>query len=660
MELVDIRSQANQVLSKLNLKLTAEDIETGVDKLIEDMNNEIDELEKSEDKSFKATCYQLEKIIEDYEPTRASYYLQSQLGIVKTTRDAASEAIKKVQKLFIDIFMRPNLYQLLRDCKQLDEELDRADRKLLDNFLRDFRRNGLDLSPEVQSEFKEINHEISRLGIDGRKTLNDVIDYVLFTKEELEGVPESVIEKFEKEGDKYKVSTQYPECFPVLEYAKSGKTRRRLETVYSNRTVKEGNTERLEDLISLRARAAHLLGYDTHADYQLEIKTAKTKETVLEFLDDLETKLKPYGKKEIEQILKYKQEEEPNSDFTQANIEDYRYYLRLVTERENDLDNELIKEYFPVKETVDTMLKFYQKVFGLTFIEIDDAPKWHDEVICYGVIDEEDVFRGAFYLDLFPREGKFGHAAAANLLSGKKDEHGYDHTLAVMMCNFDKPTEKNPSLLKHSEVETLYHEFGHIVHEVMTSAKYGSLTIDGVAWDFVEAPSQIFENWTWEPKILREITKHYKTGERMPDELIEKLVNSRYSMAALFNLRQIMIGKYDMTIHTMDEADTKRLWHEMREKITLFKEIPDINPAASIGHYFGGYDAGYYGYLWSLVMAQDMYTKFQEIGIDSPEVGIKYRKIVLEEGGQRDAMELVEEFLGRKVNNEAFLKNLGL
>lgn len=437
---------------------------------------------------------------------------------------------------------------------------------------------------------------------------------------------------------------------------------------------------------------------------------AKTPKTVLDFLGDLKTRLAPGGVKEINHLLELKKKDhEARGIPFDGNyyLWDHRYYDRLMVEEEYKIDENAIAEYFPLKSTVAGMLKIFEQLFGFVFVELNAEDRqrlsssgkgediaWHEDVTIFSVWDDEAEggdFVGYLYLDLHPRPGKYGHAANFNLQPGFIKPDGSRHYPATaLVCNFSKPTATKPSLLKHDEVVTLFHELGHGIHDLAGRTRYARFHGTSTVRDFVEAPSQMLENWCWTPAQLKSLSSHYQTGNPIPDDLIEKLVATKHVNAALFNLRQLHFGLFDMTVHSpkthaeLEQLDVSKLYNDLRAELSGIKGpeaqgepryvIPNTardirlthvhstwgNGQATFGHLIGGYDAGYYGYLSSQVYSTDMfYTVFKANPMDGVQ-GRRYRHTVLERGGSQDEMLTLEQFLGRKPSSEAFYKELGL
>ena len=502
------------------------------------------------------------------------------------------------------------------------------------------------------------------MSIEFSKNLGEDNTQLTFSKEELEGLPEdflSGLKKGEKEGE-FIVTLQYPDLLPVLRMAKKSATRQRMDKANSSK-CQESNTPLLEKTLLLRRERAKLLGYSTHADYILQVRMAKSAANVLNFEKDLAEKLEGHRNKEMQEWLRLKEEEvtsrgEPFDGAVHSF--DWNYLHRANMENNFQVDNEAIKEYFPMDVVTNGMLGIYEEILSLKFVEIAEPPVWHESVRMFAVHDADtSEFMGHFYLDLFPREGKYGHAAAFGLLPRYIRKDGsVRHPASAMVANFSKPTETQPSLLKFDEVETYFHEFGHVMHGLCTQSPYARFSGTSVERDFVEAPSQMLENWCYEGEVLRRLSGHYKDNtQKLPEAMLESLIRARNADTGLMNSRQIFFGMFDQAIHSSEEdlIDTAKIYNEFRTKYTGVSAPPETNGAASFGHLMGGYDAQYYGYLYSQVFSADMFMQFKQAGVLSKEVGRRYRDIILAPGGTRDSLDSLVEFLGREPRPEPFL-----
>ena len=380
----------------------------------------------------------------------------------------------------------------------------------------------------------------------------------------------------------------------------------------------------------------------------------------MNFLQDLEKKLKPLAKKEQKELLKYKTEKTGEKT---KKIETWQsaYWSNKYKKEHYDIDAEKIKEFFPTDYVIENMLEIFGNLFDVKFQKAN-IDTWHKDVVAYKVFDNEKSQTIAYvYMDLYPRDGKYKHAACFDLVAGKELKDGtYQKPFTAIVANLNPLSKDRPSLLKHDEVETLFHEFGHVLHNVLTEAKYASISGTATSMDFVEVPSQMLENWVWQPQVLKKISKHYKTGEPLSDELINKMVAAKHYATGSFYLRQNFLAQIDMRYHlTKKKIDSTDYWSKYSKKIRGVPLRKGAYPQASFDHIMGGYDAGYYGYLWAEVIAQDFFSEFEKHGIFNKDIGKKYRKEILAVGGSYEEEELVKNFLNRNVSNEPFLKGIG-
>ena len=615
----------------------------------------------AEKRTFDNTILGYGRIFKKYHDALGMSGFLAYVSTDKELRDTVTALEMQISQYMVDVSARRDLYKAIREYTDTKPQLGPVEAKLVKEMLLGFKYKGMDLNDEDLEKFKAINKEEAQHVITFDQNVREYKDPLYLTREQLRGMEEDYIQKLAKTDDgKYIVTLDYPDVIPFMRNAEDEDARRQLEFKYGRRGGKE-NIALLEKTITLRREAAHLLGYKNHAQLQLEERMAKNPETVIKFLKDLQKKLTPYGKQEAKRMLDYKIEK-TGKKAREVYPWESAYWGHQYSKEYLHLDSEKIKEYFPSQVVVDGMLDLFGNLFGITFEPVK-IPVWHEDVKAFQIKDKQDGrLLAYFYMDLYPREGKYKHAACFDLVNGEEKPDGtYQTPFVAIVANMNKPSAQTPSLLKHGEVETLFHEFGHVLHNALTKSKYRAFAGANVSWDFVEAPSQLLERWAWDPAVLKKISRHYKTGEPLPDDLIKRMIDAKNFGVATAYLRQNFFAQYDMTLHTAPQTpDTTRLYFDMTKKICHIHLTKDTYPQASFGHIMGGYDAGYYGYLWSEVIAEDFFSEFQKHGIFNPEIGLKYRREILEKGGTVEEEDMVKNFLGRPVQNEPFLRSLGL
>jgi thimet oligopeptidase len=441
--------------------------------------------------------------------------------------------------------------------------------------------------------------------------------------------------------------------------ASSGAARKRFLTAYGMRGGVK-NVQRLQQAVAIRDQLANLLGYPSWAAYQLDAKMAKTPQRVEDLLNTVSTKLLPKANSEIAQLGSFKNAQGAAGPFERW---DYTYYEDLFVKTKYNVDEDLVRQYFPIDHVIASVLGIYQKLLGVTFAQISPADAWAPGVLEYSITDTASGKPiGWFFLDLYPRPGKFEHFANFPLRPGRVLPDGsYQRPVSSIIGNWPVPSPGKPALLSHQDVITFFHEFGHLMHSTLSIAPYETLYGTGVRPDFVEAPSQMLENFMWQPSILKEVSSNVKTGAPLPDDLINKMIALKHVDDGYVWSSQAFYAQYDMTIHSSGpDINVDTTWFSLEKKMTPFAGIPGTHPEAGFGHLMGGYDAGYYGYLWSKVYAQDIFTRFQKEGLENPEVGMAYRKDILEPGATQEPDELVQNFLGRPMNPDAFYQDIGI
>lgn len=624
-----------------------------------------------EERTYENTLYALERCDDSFESIFSKIGLLSEVSTKKEVRDTATEVLSYVAEKSVDIEYDRDLFIAVTEYyegnfRDEKKKLRKEDIKLLEETLREYRRMGFDLPEPKQKKLKLLLKKTSKLSLAFRKNINDYQDYILCTKEELSGLSERFIESLPKHTDgRYIVSLQYPHIMPFMAEATNDKKRREL----AEKNLKKGgvkNTKILNELVTLRHEISSILGYKHHADFRTENRMAKTGKIAADFQEDLLKKIAPAAKSELKELTAHAK----TLGIKKLDYHDINYVGTSLKKKLYDIDPETVRGYFPLPHVQSEMFSLFGRLFSISFHEIKQS-LWHKDVQFFEIRDEVKENKGNligyFALDLHPREGKFGHACMVDVIVPKekvwKGEE-YLPALSVMLCNFAAPNKKTPSLLPISDVETFFHEFGHLLHMTLSKARIESQAGANVAWDFVETPSQIMENWVWDKETLKKLSKHYKTGESMPNDMIERVIKGKAHMNAFFYTRQLIMGKLDMDLHLGKVKDAEAAYTRMNKQYFNI-DLPQTKPlfVAGFGHLVG-YDAGYYSYLWALVYACDAFESFKTKGnknvLTNNEVGLKWRREVLEKGSSEDEMKLLTNFLGRKPSNKAFLKELGV
>ncbi|XP_065179888.1 thimet oligopeptidase-like [Sycon ciliatum] len=588
----------------------------------------------------------------------------------KDVRDASTAADKVLSDFFVELKCNKDVFDRVVAFKEkFYDDLSEQGKRYVNFYIRDGRRLGLHLSEEIRKQVQGIDQDLSKRGIDFVRNLAEDKTELTFTREELAGMPDDFINSLEKTdgGDKYTVTMKYPHTVPMAKGARNADTRRQMNIAFNSR-CKDENTKILEEMLELRKQKASLLSYPSFADYVLETRMAGGSSEVNTFLTSLSDRLTPLWEKEFAKLLRYKEEECAKLGVPfdgEVHAWDVNYYKNRIEEEEYSVDHDKYKVYFPMEKVTEGLLQIYQDLLGVVFTKVENADVWHPDVTMYHVTEKENGWMlGSFYLDLHPREGKYGHAACFPLQPGSKLSNG-ERQAAVCACvaNFTKPSADKPSLLLHNEVETFFHEFGHVMHHICSmNAQHSRFSGTRVERDFVEAPSQMLENWCWQREPLQRMSGHYQTGEPLPAEMIEKLVESRNANVALFMRRQLCFGLFDQHIHTSQETvDTPRVYERFCQQINGYSPPEGTSFPATFNHIAGGYEAQYYGYMWSSVFSYDMFfSRFNKEGVMNPDVGKQYRQLILGPGGSRDAKDMLCDFLGREPNQDAFLEQQGL
>jgi thimet oligopeptidase len=582
-------------------------------------------------------------------------------------RDAATDAVKELSEWSVGIDYREDVYQALKNFAATNPQLSGEDKKLFDDTLRDYRRAGLELPKVKRDEVEKLRKELTALETDFENNVTKATKSLKFTKAELDGVPEDFLAQqgIKTGDDEYTLKANITFHYLMIEdNAKSEATRRQMMTARCN-LAREANIPLLQKILVLRDSIATQLGYANWADYATETRMVKNSKTAIDFLESLKTGLQPKYDKELAEFRDLKIKETGDTNAV-VNMWDWSYYANELKKTKYNVDAEQLRVYFPYQRVLDGMFAIYQRIFGLKFERVEPPYKWIGDLRLYAVSDAKTGEpMGLFYLDMFPRDGKYNHFAEFGIIEGKLLPDGkYQRPVCSLVCNFPPPQPDKPSLLSHDEVETIFHEFGHAMHTILTRAKYSRFSGTSVPQDFVEAPSQMLENWAWDKKVLDSFAADYRDPKKkIPDDILNQLKAARFATYATYYRRQLSFGLMDLALHTQIHAtnadDVLPLSNKVLSDVS-FPVPPDTAFVAYFGHIIG-YGSGYYGYAWADSIAADMATIFENSpdGYFDKQTGMRMRNEIYAVGDSRDINVSIEKFLGRPRSIEPFLKRIG-
>jgi len=550
-------------------------------------------------------------------------------------------------------------------------ELTTEQATLLDKKFKGFSRNGALLSEEDKSKLREIDTELAKLKLTfGENVLAETNNYQLHITNEsdLKGLPDGAKEMAaslakSKNLEGWVFTLDFPSYLPFVTYVENRELRKEIAIAAGKKAFQKNefdNQENVKRIVELRHKRANLLGYESHSHFVLEERMAQNPEKVQSFLNDLLEKAKPAAQKEFAELTAFAKELD---GIDQLEKWDGAYYSEKLKQKLFSLDDELLKPYFKLENVLKGAFTIAEKLFGITFKEVFDIDKYHEDVQTFEVLDFEGQLVAVFYSDFFPRKGKRNGAWMTSYKPQYIKDGINERPHVSIVCNFTPPTETKPSLLTFNEVTTLFHEFGHALHGMLANTTYPSLSGTSVYWDFVELPSQVMENWCYEPEALALFAKHYETGEIIPQQYVEKIKESASFLEGMATLRQLSFGILDMTYHGKSQtiADVKAFEKQAMEGTNLYPDVAENCMSTSFSHIFqGGYSSGYYSYKWAEVLDADAFAYFQENGIFNKEVATKFKDNVLSKGGTELPMELYKKFRGQEPKVEALLKRAGL
>ncbi|MEC9412370.1 MAG: oligopeptidase A [Pseudomonadota bacterium] len=595
-------------------------------------------------------------------------------------RKAYNACLPMLSEFGTELGQNEDLYRAYKQLAESEayQSLDTAQKKVIDNAVRDFRLSGVELNQADRDEYKNITQKLTELSAKFEENLMDATHgwkKHVTDKELLSGLPESTIamaEQFAKRDnvDGWVFTLDFPSYMPVMSYADNREFREEMYTAFATKASDQGanagqwdNTQVMADILKLRHRLANLLGFANHAERSLATKMAQSPEQVMDFLTDLAERSKPIAVKEFEELKVFAKE---TAGMDELQAWDVTYFAEKLRQQRYSISQEELKPYFPEDKVVSGLFAVVNRLYGLVISERTDIDTWHKDVRFFEIRESNGNLRGQFYLDLYARQHKRGGAWMDECLVRRKTAKGLQTPVAFLTCNFSEPVGDKPALFTHDEVTTLFHEFGHGLHHMLTKIDYAGVSgINGVAWDAVELPSQFMENWCWEREALDLISGHYETGEKLPEELYEKMIAARNFQSAMMMVRQLEFSIFDFRLHLEFDPEggnqVDKILAEVRDQVAVVQPPKFNRFAHSFGHIFaGGYAAGYYSYKWAEVLSADAFSKFEEKGIFDRETGLEFLNNILEQGGSKEPMELFIAFRGREPEIDALLRHSGI
>jgi len=628
-------------------------------------------------RTFENTVLAAEEARAAVKEARAAWGLLAEVSPDQGLREAAQEWGARLDKRSVGIGLDERVFRAVREYADGAEAaaLAGVDARLLGDVQRDYRRSGVGLPAAQRERLQALLDELVELGSGFAATLASWRDGIVVERDELAGLPEAYVEGLERVGDGYRVSLDNPEFWPFMCEARSAERRREL----LEKDLRKGGAEnvaRLERALAVRGEIAGMLGYSSWAAYVLETRMAKTPEAVAAFLDDLRARLAPKAAADLAEMADANEQAGGSREMSQW---EQPYAISRLKQTRYAFDDAEITQYLPLEACLQGLFATAGTVLGIRFEEVSDASVWHPEVRTFDVRDARntgdlgnagnvnEAADGApfarFHLDLFPRPDKYKHAMALPLRPGRRLADGsWQQPVAVMLTNLTRPSTDAPSLLRHSELVTLFHEFGHVLHEILARAEHPRYSGAETEIDFVEAPSQMLEHWCWEPTVVGSFARHHRTGEPIPKHLLAGLAAAKTAASGVLTMEQLALATLDAAYHSAEYS--QRSGGSTATYAEVYARhgqayLAGTHLQSGITHLFG-YDAAYYSYLWSKVLGDDMYTRFQQAGPLDPTTGAHYRRTVLEPGGTVDGAAMVREFLGREPSNDAFLRDIGL
>jgi thimet oligopeptidase len=663
-------AKANRVLTIPNWEQTPDALAASSIEAIAKGNAALDQIgsQNLEYVTFESSIAALENLRADVSAVANRAAMISETNPDPVMRSVAETALKRFQEWNVGIDYREDVFKAIKAFAGKKPNLIGEDERLLSETLRDFRRAGMELPAEKRKEIERLRRKLSKLAAEFEANILAAKAPVVFTKEELDGVSDSLLSSpgIKIGNDRYQVMAdsmwQYN---TVEENARSEATRKKLYVAH-DALAKEKNVPVVNQILALRNQTALRLGYKSWADYQAEIRMAKTAANAQAYIDNLVTGIQPKFDAELRELQQMKAAD-TNGSNAKIDIWDWRYYSNQLTKQKFALDKEALRDFFPLQQTLDGMFSIFGRVFSLRFEEIKPPFKWTDDLQLYVVSDAASKAPvGLLYLDLFPRKGKTSGGGESEIVSGRRlDDGKYQAPVAAVVLNFPPSTHDKPSLLSHSEAEVLFHELGHALHSIVTLVNHSRFAGTHVPVDFVEGPSQMLQNWIWDKRVLDTFAAHYRDrSKKIPSDVIKRMNDAKLATAGMFYRRQFAFADVDLGLHGPHPSDQPYDCVAISNPIfeRIFLPIDPQTSFISSFRGFNGYDAGYYGYAWADAVAADMATVFEKAkdGYLDKQAGLRLRHEIYEQGDSRDLRLSIEKFLGRKQSIQPFLKHLGI
>ena len=675
----------NPLLEKSDLpqfsKIKPEHIQPAIEQLIQECRKTTEQVLNQPNFSWENFCQPLAEV---NERLSRAWSPVSHLNAVKNSpelREVYQACLPLLAEYGTWVGQHQGLYNAYLQLKNSAEfaHYSQAQKKAIENSLRDFELSGISLPPEQQKRYGEIVTRLSELN---SQFSNNVLDAtmgwekIVADENQLKGLPESALQAAKQSAQNkgvegYRFTLEIPSYLPVMTYCENRQLREEMYRAFVTRASEQGpnagkwdNSAVMEEILTLRVELAKLLGFEHYTDLSLATKMAENPQQVFDFLENLAVRCKPQGEKELAELEEFCKTTE---NVTALEPWDITFYSEKQKQAQYSINDEELRPYFPEDRVLSGLFELIKRIFNIRAVERFGVDTWHKDVRFFDLIDETDEVRGSFYLDLYAREHKRGGAWMDDCIGRKRKADGsLQKPVAYLTCNFNAPIGDQPALFTHDEVTTLFHEFGHGIHHMLTQIDIGEVAgINGVPWDAVELPSQFLENWCWEEQALAFISGHYQTGEPLPKEKLTQLLKAKNFQAAMFVLRQLEFGLFDFRLHhNYQPKKADQILDQLKsvkQQVAVIKGVEWARTPHSFSHIFaGGYAAGYYSYLWAEVLSADAYSRFEEEGIFNPTTGKSFLDEILTRGGSEEPMALFERFRGRKPTLDALLRHKGI